>query len=121
MSDGADSDALSPVTLDVQQAAEVIAHCHINLAGKDYFTVREAAAYACISIGQWRARVQPEFPAGKFCGKLVYRRVDVERYFEQNTRWPRAPDTPMVAAPMTRSADEIRAGMRRLPGRSRST
>jgi hypothetical protein len=55
----------------------------INLAGKDYFTVREAAAYACVSYSHWRARIQREFPAADFCGKLIYRRADVQRYIEQ--------------------------------------
>lgn len=58
------------------------------LAGKDYFTVREAAAYAGISYSHWRDRVQREFPPGIFKGKLIYRRVDVQRYVEQNTSWP---------------------------------
>jgi len=64
----------------------------VGFAGKDYLTVREAAAYAGISFSHWRARVQREFPAGEFCAKLLYRRADVQRYIEQNTRWPRASD-----------------------------
>jgi hypothetical protein len=66
----------------------------ISLAGKDYLTVAEAAEYACISVSRWRARVQREFPPGEFCGKLIYRRVDVQRYVEGNVRWPRATPEP---------------------------
>jgi hypothetical protein len=62
--------------------------CAAGLAGKDYFTVREAAEYACVSYSHWRARVQREFPPGEFKGKLLYRRADVARYIEQNTHWP---------------------------------
>jgi hypothetical protein len=63
----------------------------MNLAGKDYFTVREAAEYACISLSQWRARVQPAFPPGLFFGKLIYRRTDVQRFVETQARWPGQP------------------------------
>jgi hypothetical protein len=45
-----------------------------NLAGKDYFTLAEAAEYACISVSHWRAKIQREFPPGEFNGKLLYRR-----------------------------------------------
>ena len=58
------------------------------LAGKDYFTVYEAAAYAGISYSHWRARIQPYFPPGEFFGKLLYRRADVQRFIEENARWP---------------------------------
>lgn len=60
----------------------------MDLSGKDYFTVEQAAEYACISFSHWRAKVQPEFPPGEFKGKLVYRRADVMRYVEENTKWP---------------------------------
>ena len=66
----------------------------MNLAGKDYFTVPEAAHYAGISISHWRARVQPVFPPGQLHGKYIYRRTDVQRYIEQTTHWPStAPDS----------------------------
>jgi hypothetical protein len=122
VTDSTDSEILPTVTLDLQQVAEVaevIAKCHINLSGKDYFTMREAAAYACISLSQWRARVQPWFPAGKFCGRLIYRRSDVQRYFEQSTRWPEVPKVRTFDAhrPIARSAEEIRDSGRWRPGR----
>jgi 5-methylcytosine-specific restriction endonuclease McrA len=53
-----------------------------DLACKDYFTVREAAAYAGISYSQWRARIQPNFPPGEFFGVKIYRRTDVARRFD---------------------------------------
>lgn len=34
----------------------------MNLAGKDYFTVPEAAEYAGVSYSHWRDKVQKEFP-----------------------------------------------------------
>lgn len=52
-----------------------------GLAGKDYFTVEEAADYAGISYSHWRARIQREFPPGEFYGKLLYRKADVEWRF----------------------------------------
>lgn len=60
------------------------------LAGKDYFTVKEAAEYAGVSYSHWRDRVQKEFPPGLFFGKLLYRRADVQRFIENNTRWPQS-------------------------------
>ena len=42
-----------------------------DLAGKDYFTVAEAAAYAGVSYSHWRARIQPDFPPAEFFGKLL--------------------------------------------------
>jgi hypothetical protein len=75
----------------------------INLAGKDYFTVREAAAYAGVSYSQWRERIQREFPPAEFCGKLIYRRADVQRFIEQNTQWPRPYDDHLPVRLVTRS------------------
>jgi hypothetical protein len=60
------------------------------LAGKDYFTVEEAADYAGISYSHWRAKVQGAFPPGTFYGKLLYRRADVQRFIEQHARWPQS-------------------------------
>jgi hypothetical protein len=77
--------------------------CAAGLAGKDYFTVREAAAYACTSYSHWRARIQPEFPAGEFMGKLIYRRIDVQRFIEQRAHWPQAPAAARMSHPKPRS------------------
>lgn len=60
----------------------------MELAGKDYFRVEEAAEYACISVSHWRAQVQPIFPPGLFYGRLLYRKSDVQRFIEQRVRWP---------------------------------
>ena len=57
-----------------------------DLAGKDYFTVEQAADYSGICLSHWKARVQPEFPPGVFKGKLLYRRVDVARYVETSVK-----------------------------------
>lgn len=60
-----------------------------DLAGKDYFTVPEAAEYAGISVSHWRARIQREFPPGEFYGKLIYRRTDVQRFIDSRPGKPR--------------------------------
>lgn len=60
----------------------------MNLAGKDYFTVQEAAQYAGIPVAVWRAAVQRDLRPGIFCGVAIYRRDDVRRFIESNTRWP---------------------------------
>lgn len=90
----------------------------MNLAGKDYFTVPEAAEYACISLSQWRAKVQREFPPGVFYGKLVYRRVDVQRFMESKTRWPR-PSPESVATSRRADLGGESPLARRLLGRSK--
>jgi hypothetical protein len=69
-----------------------------ELAGKDYFTVEEAAAYACISVSHWRAKIQPVFPPAMFFGKLIYRRRDVEDFLG-------IPNAESIAA---KEADELR-------------
>jgi hypothetical protein len=80
----------------------------VNLAGKDYLTVPEAAEYAGISVSHWRARVQRVFPPGRFCGKLIYRRVDVQRFVEANTLWPH-PESTDAARPSLRRHSEARS------------
>jgi hypothetical protein len=57
-----------------------------ELAGRDYFTVEQAADYACISHSHWRARISRKFPPGTFFGKQIYRRTDVERWLEARPR-----------------------------------
>lgn len=52
-----------------------------TLAGKDYFTVDEAADYSGVSVSHWRSKIQPQFPPGLFFGKQIYRRRDVEAHF----------------------------------------
>ena len=64
----------------------------MNLSGKDYFTIDEAAEYACISTSHWRAKVQPQFPPGLFFGKQIYRRADVEARFGIDQRRTRKID-----------------------------
>lgn len=77
------------------ETAEQIATArHMRLAGKDYFTVPEAAEYACISVSHWRAKIQRIFPPGEFYGKLIYRRADVQRFIESKVRWPGATPAP---------------------------
>ena len=55
----------------------------LNLAGKDYFTEAEAAAYACVCPSQFRRRAKEEgiFPR-TFMGKVVYRKADIQRAIE---------------------------------------
>jgi len=74
-----------------------------TLAGKDYFTQAEAAAYACVSLSQFRARadeygIRPVL----WMGKLVYRRGDIARAIEQEYARQWQPST--VAARRTTSS-----------------
>jgi len=64
--------------------APVIVEHAISLLGKDYFTQTEAAHYCGMSISQFRAIAPSEgiVPA-KFGGKLLYRRVDLQRAIER--------------------------------------
>lgn len=52
----------------------------LSLAGKDYFTVEEAAEYAGLSYSHWRRSVRPVFEPAEFFGKHIYRRCDVDRF-----------------------------------------
>src|ERR1700745_1579109 len=55
---------------------------------REYLSVRQAAQFLGISYSHFRKTVQPIFPAGEFNGRLVYRRVDLRAFMEQNTQWP---------------------------------
>lgn len=51
----------------------------LNLAGKDYFTEVEAAEYCGLSLSKFRKiRKQNGIMAGKFGGKIQYRRADLQ-------------------------------------------
>jgi hypothetical protein len=55
----------------------------LDLRGKDYLTEREAAHYAGVSVSQLRAhRAAYGIMPGRFMGKLLYRRVDLQRAIE---------------------------------------
>lgn len=76
-----------------------------DLAGKDYFTVPEAAEYAGISVSHWRARIQRKFPPGMFYGKLLYRKADVQQFIESEIRWPRSTPAASVGTSTGSRAD----------------
>lgn len=62
-----------------------------NLAGKDYLTQDEAAAYACVSVSQFRAQAALHgIRSFRWMGKIVYRRGDIARAMEQEyaRQWP---------------------------------
>ncbi|MGZ5259033.1 MAG: hypothetical protein ACXWC0_15540, partial [Burkholderiales bacterium] len=57
----------------------------INLVGKDYFTILEAAHYACVSRSQFleHAAANGIFPA-RWMGKPIYRKADIQRAIERH-------------------------------------
>lgn len=56
----------------------------INLLGKDYLTVDEAAHYACVSPRQFRIHADKlGILPFRFMGKIVYRRADLQRAMER--------------------------------------
>lgn len=59
----------------------------IDLAGKDFFTAEEAAVYCGISLDRWRKVVEPHIRPGQFMGQTIFRREDVKRYIEDETKW----------------------------------
>jgi hypothetical protein len=66
----------------------------MNLAGKDYFTIAEAAHYCCVSESHFRRNVRAAgLLPGKLWGKLIYRRSDLARLIEQQIEWPQPPST----------------------------
>lgn len=55
----------------------------LNIAGKDYLTIPEAAHYCCVSVSQFR-KLAPRigvFPF-EFMGKVVYRKADLRLAME---------------------------------------
>jgi hypothetical protein len=63
----------------------------LTLSGKDFFTVEEAAAYACVSPAQFRAKaIEYGIRSFRFMGRVVYRRADIARAMEQEfaRQWP---------------------------------
>lgn len=60
----------------------------MDLSGKDYFSRKEAAHYCCVSESQFeRKEIEYGIPRIPFMGKLIYRRVDLQRLIE--TEWQR--------------------------------
>lgn len=60
-----------------------------DLAGKDYFTKKEAAAYCCVSESQFERKIgESGLVAGKLWGKKLFRRSDLQKLIEE-TAWPR--------------------------------
>lgn len=56
----------------------------INLSGKDFFNEREAAHYACVSLGHFQRNIlKTGIQPRTFLGKKVYRREDLRRVMEQ--------------------------------------
>lgn len=56
----------------------------INLAGKDYYTPEEAAAYCGVSISQFDAhKKQHGLVACSFMGKALYRKTDLKTAIER--------------------------------------
>ena len=56
---------------------------YMNLAGKDYFTIDDAAAYAGVSLSQWKKEVKNyNIRSFKFMGKRLYRKADLVRLLE---------------------------------------
>jgi hypothetical protein len=55
----------------------------MDLSGKDYISRKEAAHYCCVSESQFeRKEVEYGIPCIPFMGKLIYRRVDLQRLIE---------------------------------------
>ena len=55
----------------------------MNLTGKDYFTVTEAAHYACVSVRQLQLKGKEYgIYSRSMMGKMVYRRSDISRAME---------------------------------------
>ena len=59
-----------------------------DLSGKDYFGVKEAAAYCCVSESQFLRKITDTgLIPGKLWGKKVFRKTDLQRLIE-DTAWP---------------------------------
>lgn len=74
----------------------------INLLGKDYFTVEEAAHYAGVSRSQFleQAPLHGIFPLPGF-GRQVYRRSDIQRAIEKQWRPSRDAKTAKAGTAIT--------------------
>ena len=59
----------------------------LDLAGKDYFTEKEAAHYCGVCLRQFQKKIkQTPLRAGRFFGKNMYRRTDLQKLIEE-TAW----------------------------------
>ncbi len=57
---------------------------NFNLSGKDYFTIDEAAHYACVSNSQFRAKAaEYGLHAFPWMGRRLYRKVDIQAAMER--------------------------------------
>ena len=64
----------------------VVTKAELNLLGKDYLTVDEAAHYCCVSVSQFRehAKHYGLLPI-RFMGRVIYRKNDLQGAIE--TEW----------------------------------
>ncbi len=61
----------------------------MQIEGKDYFTYKEAAHYCGVSFSQFRAKIKEyNLRPGRFMGKYLFRRSDLQRLIETKTIWP---------------------------------
>jgi hypothetical protein len=74
----------------------------LNIAGKDFLTIEEAAHYACVSLSQFRDKAREHgLRSFRWMGKTVYRKDDIRRAMERAADLSAAddvaPDTPALA------------------------
>lgn len=84
----------------------------MDLAGKDYFTVAEAAHYCGCSLSQFKAKIKgTPLQPGRMFGKTLYRRSDLQKLIEE-TAWQPSNGGPTAAMTAASRRPHISNGRR---------
>jgi len=88
-------------------AAEKIQHININ--GKDWLTVEEAAFYCGVSLAQFNAKA-PEYGLAprNYMGKKLYERSDLYKSIYGAKQWQRSQSTGGTVSPISTGARVVR-------------
>lgn len=77
----------------------------ININGKDWLTVEEAAFYCGVSLAQFNAKA-PEYglTPRNYMGKKLYERSDLYKSIYGTKQWQRSPSTGGTVSPISTGA-----------------
>lgn len=99
-----------------------LAALRINLAGKDWLTVEEAAFYCGVSRSQFDSHIaEHAIEPRNFMGKKLYEKAALYRAIYNSKQWPGVVARGVASAPSTPVAAEAMAKLARYEERKKLT
>jgi len=81
----------------------------LNLSGKDWLTVDEAAFYCCVSVSQFYARAKEyNLEPREFMGKKLYEKAALYQAIFSAQKWPKSQSTGGATSPTSTGARAVR-------------